>query len=63
MNADEALKCLEIASAAIKSKNFDKAEKFLVKSIKLNDTPEAQALLWRLDFLRKIAANEPSTQS
>lgn len=35
MNADEARNCLEIAKAAVKVRNFDKAEKFLVKSIKL----------------------------
>ena len=45
MNADEALKCLAIAKRAINERNFDKAEKFLIKSIKLNETNEAQTLL------------------
>lgn len=41
MNEDEALKCLEIAKKAINNSQFDKAEKFLVKSIKLHETPNA----------------------
>jgi len=45
MNADEAAKCLNIAKRAINERNFDKAEKFLIKSIKLHDNNEAQALL------------------
>ncbi len=49
MNADEAAKCLIIAKRAINERNFDKAEKFLVKSIKLHENNEAQSLLARLD--------------
>jgi hypothetical protein len=45
MNADEALKCLNIAKQAISQRDFDKAERFLVKSIKLNETQEAQSIL------------------
>lgn len=41
MNADEAKKCLNIAKKAINDQNFDKAERFLVKSIKLDDNNEA----------------------
>ena len=41
MNADEAAKCLQIAKRAINERNFEKAEKFLVKSIKLHDNNEA----------------------
>ena len=41
MNADEAEKCLNIAKRAINDRDFGKAERFLVKSIKLNDTNEA----------------------
>jgi len=41
MNAEEAKKCYEIAQAAVKIKQFDKAEKFLAKSIKLFETEEA----------------------
>jgi hypothetical protein len=41
MNADEALKCLIIAKQAINLRDFDKAKRFLVKSIKLNETNEA----------------------
>jgi DnaJ-domain-containing protein 1 len=41
MNADEAQKCLVIAKRAINERNWDKAEKFLVKSIKLEETSEA----------------------
>jgi len=52
MNADEAKKCYEIAKEAVKSKNFDKAERFLVKSLKLQETEEAQVLLQRLDYLK-----------
>jgi len=45
MNADEAVKCLNIAKKAINERDFDKAERFLVKSVKLNETSEAQDLL------------------
>ena len=41
MNADEAYKCLNIAKRAINERDFDKAERFLVKSIKLHDNNEA----------------------
>ena len=58
MNAEEAKKCYEIAQYAVKLKQFDKAEKFLTKSIKLCESEEAQVLLQRLDFLRKQAARE-----
>lgn len=60
MNADEAKKCFEIAKQAVNLKNFDKAEKFLVKSIKLHSTDEAQVLLQRLDYLRKHANDKPA---
>lgn len=41
MNADEALKCLNLAKQAITERDFEKAERFLVKSIKLHETSEA----------------------
>lgn len=41
MNSDEANKCLNIAISAINARNFEKAEKFLIKSIKLDDNLEA----------------------
>jgi len=41
MNADEALKCLNLAKQAITARDFEKAERFLVKSIKLHETSEA----------------------
>ena len=41
MNADEARKCLTIAREAIQKNDFSKAERFLVKSIKLQETSEA----------------------
>ena len=41
MNADEAEKCLNLAKRAINERDFDKAEKFLIKSIKLHETNEA----------------------
>lgn len=67
MNADEAKKCLNIAKDAINNRNFDKAEKFLLKSIKLYETNEAQGLLQRLDMIKKAAAKEaapsPSTSN
>lgn len=52
MNADEAKKCFEIAKDALKSNNFEKAEKFLSKSIKLFKTDEAEVLLSRLEYLK-----------
>ena len=57
MNADEARKCLSIARKAIESEQWEKAEKFLVKSIKLHETKEAQGLLKRLDKIKKAAAD------
>lgn len=45
MNADEARRCFEIAKDACTRNDFDKAQKFLVKSISLHETPEAQVLL------------------
>ena len=41
MNQDEAQKCLNLAKRAINEREFGKAEKFLVKSIKLFETNEA----------------------
>jgi len=53
MNEDEAKKCFDIAKEAVKQKKWDKAEKFLQKSIKLFETQEAQVLLQRIDYLRQ----------
>jgi len=58
MNLDEAKRCYDIAKAACTKNDFDRAEKFLIKSVKLHETPEAQVLLQRLDFLRKQFANK-----
>ena len=63
MNADEAAKCLSIAKRAINERNFEKAEKFLVKSIKLHDNNEAQLLLQRLDSIRTSAASSAKSSS
>ena len=41
MNADEAEKCLNIAKRAIQERDWAKAERFLVKSIKLHDNNQA----------------------
>jgi hypothetical protein len=41
MNVDEAQKCLNVAKQLINMREFDKAERFLVKSIKLHETQEA----------------------
>ena len=57
MNLEEAKKCYSIAKEAVNNNDFEKAEKFLLKSIKLQETDEAQVLLQRLDYLRKEAAN------
>ena len=56
MNADAAKDCLNIATNAIKDRNWEKAEKFLTKSIKLHETEEAQKLLRNLDMIK---ANPP----
>ena len=60
MNADEAEKCLNLAKRAINERDFDRAEKFLIKSIKLHETNEAQTLLQRLDIIR--ASQQKSEQ-
>ena len=63
MNADEAQKCLTIAKRAINERDFAKAERFLIKSIKLHETNEAQTLLQRLDHIKASAASQNSTKS
>lgn len=45
MNADEAKKCYELAQLCVKQKLFEKAKKYLEKSVKLHETVEAQILL------------------
>jgi len=35
MNAEQAKKCIEVAVEAIQARNWEKAERMLVKSIKL----------------------------
>ena len=59
MNADEAVKCLNMAKRAINERLFVKAEKWLTKSIKLHETNEAQTLLQRLDLIRASAKANP----
>lgn len=63
MNADEAAKCLIIAKRSINERNFDKAQKFLIKSIKLHETNEAQSLLQRLDQIKAAAASTGSSRA
>lgn len=41
MNKDEAEKCLSLAKQAINNKEWNKAERLLVKSIRLHETNEA----------------------
>jgi hypothetical protein len=41
MNQDEATKCIQIACKAINEQNWDKAKRFLVKSVSLYETEEA----------------------
>lgn len=64
MNADEALKCLNIAKISISQRDWAKAEKFLIKSIKLEETEEAQRLLRNLDVMKRNAAQStPSSRA
>ena len=58
MNADEARKCLAIARESIQKQDFSKAERFLVKSIKLHETSEAQNLLKSLDEIQRKASQQ-----
>ena len=58
MNTDEALRCLEIARESILKKDFSKAEKFLAKSIRLNETTEAKILLKSLDVVKRKASEQ-----
>jgi hypothetical protein len=41
MNAEQALQCVDLAAVAIQAGDWEKAERMLVKSVKLNDTEEA----------------------
>jgi uncharacterized protein HemY len=52
-NEDQATKCVKIALAAIEEQNWSKAEKFLEKSMKFQQSKEAQNLLYKLDTLRR----------
>ncbi len=61
MNADEAEKCLNIAKRAVNAGDFGKAEKFLIKSIKLHETNEAQGLLQRLDQIKASRASSANS--
>ena len=63
MNEDEAKKCYDIAKDAIKLQQWDKADKFLQKSIKLFETPEAQVLLERIDYLRSNSAKSTAAST
>jgi hypothetical protein len=40
MNSDEALKCLDVAKTAINAKDWAKAERFTLKSLRLHETSE-----------------------
>ena len=62
MNADEARKCLTIARESIKKQDFSKAERFLVKSIKLHETSDAQILLKSLDQIKRNAATSATSR-
>lgn len=59
MNADEADKCYDLAQQAVKDRDFDKAERMLNKSIKLQETDKAKVLLGRLEYLRNQLATPP----
>ena len=52
MNAEEAKRCIDLAVQAIQVRNWAKAERMLVKSIRLNDTEQAQQLLRNLDRMK-----------
>lgn len=38
MDQEQAIKCYQIASEAIKDRDFEKAKRFLTKSIRLHET-------------------------
>ena len=52
MNLDEALKCIKLSTEAFQQGNLDQAEKFLLKSIKLYETPEAKIMLSKLQIIK-----------
>eukprot|EP01022_Parablepharisma_sp_SALTPOND_P028485 TRINITY_DN71041_c0_g1_i1.p2 TRINITY_DN71041_c0_g1~~TRINITY_DN71041_c0_g1_i1.p2 ORF type:complete len:496 (+),score=42.44 TRINITY_DN71041_c0_g1_i1:2831-4318(+) len=49
MNNDEAIKCIEIAEAAIARGDYEKAKRFLQKSLKMCPTEKAKKLLSECD--------------
>lgn len=62
-NKDEALKCLSIARQLIENGNYDKANRFVNKSIKLYPTDQATTLLQKLaniDNEAKASSSQPS---
>lgn len=51
INKDESYKCLEIAEKHIQDKQYEKAEKFVLKSKKLFHFPKADGKLKYFDLL------------
>ena len=61
VNRDEALRCVEIGRRHLNSGNYDSARKFVGKSISLFPTPEAKALLTKID--QEESSPSPSASS
>ena len=60
---EEAEKCVNIALKAIENNDFSKAERFLEKSMRIEQSKKAQNLLYKLDTLKRKAAEDTTTSS
>lgn len=52
MNLEESLRCNQLAKDAIAQRDYDKAERLLQKSIKMNDSEETIGLLNQVKSMR-----------
>ncbi|XP_050430588.1 RING finger protein PFF0165c-like [Adelges cooleyi] len=62
MNKDESYRCIEKAETYLKLSQFDKAEKFLLKSKKLFPLPKAEELVDKLKLLKEELNKPKYTQ-
>ena len=60
---EEAEKCVNIALRAMDNNDLAKAERFLEKSMRIQESKKAQNLLYKLDTLKRKASEETTTSS
>lgn len=60
---EEAEKCVNIALKAMDNNDLSKAERFLEKSMRIEESKKAQNLLYKLDTLKRKAAEDTNASS